>query len=467
MTPRFRSTLAFLLLAGSAVVTHGAEAPADAKAEARSLFASIIGFESSIGKAQVPTLANFIADRLKAGGFPETDVHVVPFGDTASLVARYRGNGRGGKPIALMAHLDVVTAKRSDWQKNPFELIEENGYFFGRGTLDVKSEVALLTETFLRLKREGFVPSRDLILVFTGDEETAQDSTADLVRNHRDLVDAEFALNGDGGGGVLDAATGKPLLYYVQGAEKSSAAFSLTTRNPGGHSSQPRADNAIYELADALRAIRGYRFRVQWNDWTIGDFKASGELQPGALGKTMLRFAANPKDTAAAETLSRYPEYVGKVRTTCVATMLTGGHAENALPQSANATINCRIFPGMSPAEVQSTLQRLAGSKVEIQPKYEPLFSAPSPLRTDVMQAVSRAIAAANPGARIVPTMAAYATDGSVFRAGGIPTYGVGSTFIKASDEFAHGLDERLPVASFYHGLTHWHVLITTLAGTP
>jgi acetylornithine deacetylase/succinyl-diaminopimelate desuccinylase-like protein len=361
----------------------------------------------------------------------------------------------------------VVTAKRSDWQRDPYTLTEENGFFYGRGTLDIKQEVAILTETFLRLKREHFVPTRDLIIVFSGDEETAEDTIADLVQNKRELVDAEFALNGDGGGGVLDPETGKPKLFYVQGAEKTSAAFLLTTRNPGGHSSQPRADNAIYELAGALQALSRYTFRTQTNEWTLGDFKATSALTPGPLGEAMAHFVANPQDAAATAALAQYPAQVGKLRTTCVATMLTGGHAENALPQSASATVNCRIFPGMSGKEVHDTLQAVVGPNVVVTHVYEPVFSDASPLRPDVMAAIGKAVNAANPGAVLVPTMAPYATDGAVFRNGGIPTYGVGSTFIKESDEFAHGLNERIPVKSFYSGLTHWYVLIQSLAGHP
>jgi acetylornithine deacetylase/succinyl-diaminopimelate desuccinylase-like protein len=442
-----------------------APVPATVRAEAREIFATVIGFESSIGKGQVPQLAGYLADRFRRGGFPASDVHVLPFGETASLVVRYRGDGTGGRPIAFLAHLDVVTAKRSDWRRDPFRLIEENGYFFGRGTYDVKQEVALLTATFLRLKADGFVPSRDLIIAFSGDEETAQASTADLVQQHRDLVDAEFALNGDGGGGVLAEDTGRVLLYYVQGAEKSSVTFSLTTRNPGGHSSRPRADNAIYELADALKAVQGYQFPVMWNDWTLGDFRAAGGVTPGELGAALRRFVADPHDAAAAAEISWYPQYVGKVRTTCIATMLQGGHADNALPQSATATINCRVFPGMPVAAVEQTLQRLAGPKVEIKRNYEPLVADASPLRADLLRVIAHAVEAANPGAQVVPTQAEYATDGAVYRAAGIPTYGVMSSFIKESEIFSHGLDERLPVDTFYNGLTHWYVLITSLAG--
>ena len=461
---RFAPIVAVLALSGAPALA-APPAPEAVRAEAREIFAAAVGYETSIGRGQVPKLAEYLAGRFRKAGFAAADVQVLPLGETASLVVRYRGDGSGGRPVAFLAHMDVVTAKRSDWRRDPFKLTEENGYFFGRGTSDIKQEVALLTETFLRLRAEGFVPTRDLIIAFSGDEETEQATAEDLVRQHRQLVDAEFALNGDGGGGILAEDSGRPLLYYVQGAEKYSASFSVTTRNPGGHSSQPRADNAIYELADALKAVQGYEFPLRWNDWTLGDFRESSLVAPAAVAAAMKRYAADPHDTAAAAELAKYPQYVGKLRTTCVATMLQGGHADNALPQSATATINCRVFPGTPVAEVEQTLQRLAGPRAEVKRNYEPATSAASPLREDVMRVLARAVDAANPGARIVPTQAAYATDGLVFRNAGIPTYGVGSTFSKESDEFAHGLNERIPVASFYNGLTHWYVLIKALAG--
>jgi acetylornithine deacetylase/succinyl-diaminopimelate desuccinylase-like protein len=445
--------------AGAAAAAPDAEQP-----EAREIFAHIVGIESSIGKGKVPLVARYLADRFKAGGFPEADIHILPLGETASLVVRYRGSG-GAKPIAFIAHMDVVTAKRSDWQRDPYTLTEENGFFYGRGTSDVKQEVALLSSTFLRLKAKGFVPTRDLIIAFSGDEETAQATARDLVTAHRDLVDAEFALNGDGGGGVLAEGTAKPLIFYVQGAEKSSAQFVLTTHNPGGHSSQPRPDNAIYELADALEAVRHYEFPVQWNEWTVGDFKAASHVTPAPLGAALARFAAQPGNAAAAAEISKNPAFIGRVRTTCVATLLNGGHAENALPQSATAGINCRIFPGTSAAQVQKILQGLVGAKVDVRQGYDALVSDASPMRADVMNAVAKAVAAVDPDVPVVPTQAAYATDGAVFRNGGIPTYGVGGVFIMDSEEFAHGLNERIRVKEFYNGLIYWDALIKALAG--
>jgi acetylornithine deacetylase/succinyl-diaminopimelate desuccinylase-like protein len=292
------------------------------------------------------------------------------------------------------------------------------------------------------------------------------DTARELATKYRALTDAEFALNGDGGGGTLDDQTGKAQFYELQGAEKSYASFALTARNPGGHSSQPRPDNAIYELADALKALQGYSFPVMWNDWTIGSFKAAAPVTPGELGQAMGQFAAHPGDAEAAAVIARTPAMNGRIHTTCVATMLTGGHADNALPQSATATVNCRIFPGTSVAEVRDSLQHVVGDKIEVKVLGEPHSSPPSPMRSDVMAAVTKAVQASHPGVPIVPDMAPYATDGSVFRGAGIPTYGVSSVFMKEKDEFAHGLNERLPVAAFYAGLDHWYVLLTTLAGT-
>jgi acetylornithine deacetylase/succinyl-diaminopimelate desuccinylase-like protein len=419
--------------------------------------------QTSEGRGQVPVLAEYLAGKFKAAGFAAEDIEIRPHGETASLVVRYRGSDRHAKPILLLAHMDVVEARAEDWERDPFVLVEENGYFYGRGTADVKNEVALISTTFLRLKSEGFVPSRELVIAFSGDEETVMETTRDLAKH---LAGAEFALNGDGGQGVLNDQTGAPQVYFIQGAEKYYASFELTARNPGGHSSQPRADNAIYDLADVLEALRSYQFPVMWNDWTLGNFRETARVTPGPLGEAMAKFAADPRDATAARALSASPQLVGKIRTTCVATMLRGGHAENALPQAATATVNCRVFPGTPVEEVRSTLQRLAGEKVEVKLIGEPHPSDPSALRPDVVGAVTRAVHLNYPGVPIVPEMAPYATDGSVFRAAGVPTYGVSSLFIKGSDEYSHGLNERIPVASFYAGLDYWYSLLTQLGGS-
>ncbi len=437
----------------------------DERAEARQMLVDAIAFRTSTGFGQVPAMAAYLAGKLEGAGFAADDLHILPLGETASFVARYRGDGSGGRPIMLTAHMDVVTANPEEWERDPFTLIEENGYFFGRGTADIKTDLIAIVATFMKLRRAGFVPTRDLVIAFTGDEETDQATARDLVDNHRALIDAEFALNGDGGGGVLDEATGDGHIYALQGAEKSYATFAFTARNPGGHSSAPRTDNAIYDLADALTKLRAHRFPVLWNDWTIGSFRATGAVISGPLGDAMRRFAVDPRDVEAAEILAGEPAFVGRTRTTCVATMLRGGHAENALPQTATATVNCRIFPGTTTESVRDDLQRVVGERVSVTLAGRAFDSIASPLREDVLHAVTAAVHASYPNAAIVPDQASYYTDGSIFRAAGIPTYGVSGLFQKQTDSFAHGLNERVAVTTFNNALTHWYTLITTIAG--
>jgi acetylornithine deacetylase/succinyl-diaminopimelate desuccinylase-like protein len=449
-----------LFAAGAAAQTPSA----GERAQARELLARAVSFESSNG-AQTTALANYLADRFRAGGFADDDIHVLERNGTAGLLVRYRGDGAGGRPILLLAHMDVVPALRGDWQRDPFTLVEENGFFFGRGALDNKTGVAHLASLFLSLRREGFTPTRDLILWFSGDEETSGATTIALLGEHRDLIgDPEFALNSDAGGGSLNAR-GQPTTYVMQTAEKTYASFTFTARNPGGHSSAPRADNAIYELSDALARLRAFQFPVMWNDTTIASFRAASTATAGAEAQALRRFADHPGDRAAARTLSRNPYLATLMRTTCVATMLSGGHAENALPQTATATVNCRIFPGVSVADVMSELRAIAGAHVEVAQHGPSNASDASPLRDDVVAAVTRAARAVHPDIPVTPSMSAGATDGVFFRAAGIPTYGVGGVFMRDEDDFAHGLNERVPVESFYQGLTHWRVLITELAG--
>lgn len=436
-----------------------------AKAEAREIYAKAVGTDTSVEGKKVPELAAYLAGRFEAAGFAKADIHQIPIDETAALVVRYRGDGSGGKPILFLAHMDVVTAHRSDWTRDPFTLIEEDGFFYGRGTYDNKSGLVSLAATFLRLKREGFTPKRDMILVFSGDEETTGITTKRLLAEHRDLIDAEFALNSDGGGGGLDETTGKATAYSLQTAEKTFGSFTLTAHNPGGHSSQPRKDNAIYDVADALSRVRAYAFPVQWNDTTLASLKAWGAVDKTATGRAAATFAAKPGNAAAVKVLSDSPFTVGQIRTTCVPTLIAGGHADNALPQSVTATVNCRIFPGVTIATVQAQLQKLAGAKIEVKPLDEYTSSDASPLRPDVMAAVKAAVESIHPGIPVTPGMAAGASDGAFYRAEGIPTYGVGETFIKDSDDFSHGLNERLPVKSFYDGLVYWDTLARKIAG--
>ena len=441
--------------------------------KAHELFEEVIRYRTALGHGEVPAMADYLADEFRAGGFPEEDIHLLPLrlpaGDqTTGLVVRYRGDDSSGEePILLLAHMDVVDALPEDWVRDPFTLIEEDGYFFGRGTLDNKMGVVMLTTTFLRLKDEGFVPNRDLILAFTGDEETGMLTTRRMVREHADLTRAAYALNSDGGGGVL-GENGEAISFAVQNSEKTYATFELTVTNPGGHSSTPRADNAIYELAGALKNIEAYRFPVQTTEATRLFFSESAKVEEGDLAAAMARFAENPGDTLASNVLWDHPDLVGITRTTCVATMLRAGHAENALPQSATATVNCRIFPGVPVAEIEATLLRVAATPgLGIEVLDDPTASPESPLWDEVFEAVTAAVEERYPGTPVIPYMAPYATDGKWIRAGGIPTYGISGLFLKPSDQFAHGLDERVGVKEFFGALEHWKSIITRLAGRP
>ncbi|MDX1394213.1 MAG: M20/M25/M40 family metallo-hydrolase [Gemmatimonadota bacterium] len=464
--------LALLLVPGALLAQDASsDYTAPYQRQALEVYRTTIGYRTAATHGQVPALAEYLAREFREGGFPASDVHVLPITlpggeEAASLVVRYRGNGSSGRqPILLMAHMDVVDALPEDWERDPFTLIEEDGYFFGRGTLDDKFGVAALTATFLRLKAEGFVPTRDLIIAFSGDEETGMLSTRALVTEHRALTDAEFALNADAGGGVL-GEQGEGLYYEIQTSEKTYATFELTVRNPGGHSSTPREDNAIYELATALENVQAYRFPVMTNETTLEFFRRSAGVKPGPVGDAMRRFAEDPTDEEAVEVLWHQPEYVGITRTTCVATMLRAGHAENALPQSATATVNCRIFPGVEVDEVRRTLGEVAGNPdLEIVTLDEPLPSPASPMREDVRAAVAEAVESRYPGVSIIPAMAPYGTDGKEMRAAGIPTYGVMGLFMKPDEAFAHGLNERVPVREFFGALEHWHTILTNLAG--
>lgn len=447
-----------------AVPALAAGPSADEKARAREIYQTIVEMDTSVEGAKVPEMAKYLVKRFRDGGFAGDDVTLIPVGKTAALVVRYRGDGSGGKPILFIAHMDVVPAHREDWERDPFKLIEEKGYFFGRGTEDNKSGIAMLAATFLTLKSEGFKPKRDLVIVFSGDEETSGVTTQKLLREHRELVDGAFAINTDAGGGLLSEA-GAPVYYGLQTAEKTFASFTLTARNEGGHSSQPRRENAIFDVADAVERLRRYSFPVMWNDTTITAFRAMGPITKTKAGAAMVRFARRPGDRRAAAVISADPYNVGQIRTTCIPTMLAGGHADNALPQRASVTVNCRIFPGVKIEQVQAQLQRLAGRKIEIAPLDKYWASDASPLRQEVLAAVTKAVHATHPGVKIVPTMSSGATDGVFYRASGIPTYGASELFMKDSDSFAHGLNERVPVDVFYDGLTHWRVLIGELAG--
>jgi carboxypeptidase PM20D1 len=431
------------------------------------IYKTAVEMRTAEGHYQVPTLARYLAAEFEKGGFQKDDIHVLEIDNTAALVVRYRGDGSlDKKPISISAHMDVVDALREDWERDPYTLVEENGYYFGRGTVDDKLGMTAVTAGFLRLKAEGWVPGRDLIIAFSGDEETTMASTKALVNEYRHLTDSEFVLNADAGGATIPEAGGRPASFSMQAAEKTYVTWDMTIRNPGGHSSRPRKDNAIYELAKALTKIQDYTFSVSYNDLTLAYFKGTGARTQGELGKAMRSFASNPKDAEAIKMLRSNSSYVGTLGTTCVATMLRAGHAENALPQSATATVNCRIFPGAGVDKTLAQLKRLVdNSEVEFALLDQPTETDASPLREDVMSALQKAIDVKHPGLEIIPSMSSGGTDGMHFRAAGIPSYGVNGSYGKNSDSFSHGLNERVLVESFYDNVAHWYALLQAIAG--
>jgi acetylornithine deacetylase/succinyl-diaminopimelate desuccinylase-like protein len=448
---------------------HSSSYTKDYQREAREIFEDIIEMRTAAGHGNVPAMAEYLADHFRKGGFDAEDIHIVPHtvetGEkVASLVVRYRGNGLANrKPVLLLAHMDVVDAIRSDWVRDPYTLIEEDGFFFGRGTSDNKTGIAMLTATFLRLQRENFTPTRDLIIAFTGDEETTMETIRSLVTEHRALVDAEYVLNTDAGGGYRDHDH-DPVAYLLQAAEKTYVTYELTIRNPGGHSSRPRADNAIYELATVLKNIEAYRFPIRTNEISLGYFREMSTLIDGELGEAMAEFASDPGNADAQAVLEAYPGEVGATRTTCVATMLSAGHAENALPQTATATVNCRIFPGVPATEVQQQLMQAADNPaLEISVIYPAMEGPISQLQEAVTATVGSAANAFYGTVPLVPYMEAGATDSLHTRLAGMPSYGASGLFMRQEDMFAHGLNERVPVDSFYLALEYWHQVLTEL----
>ena len=419
-----------------------------------------VAFDTVAGRGKVPAYAEYLKGELVAGGFAETDVAVEPFGETSNLVATYHGKSAGA-PIVLNAHMDVVEADPADWVRDPFRMETDGTYYYGRGVLDNKYGLTMLVTTLIRLKREGFVPAHDIILVLTGDEETMQATAAELAPRFKG---ARMVLNSDAGGGTL-GDDGTPRYYSIQAGEKTYADYEIVITNPGGHSSRPTGSNAIVDMAGVLERIGAYEFPVQTSDVTLGYFRETAKQTPGDLGEAMARFAENPADAAAAARLSAEPEYAGQIRTTCVATMINGGHAQNALPQHVSANVNCRIFPGVSPEAILQTLQDIAGTGATVSLPIAGHSSDSSPLDPVLMAAVRKAVDVQAPGLTIIPQMSAGATDSLFFRAEGIPSYGVSGLFMKPSDDYAHGLNERVPADSVPGALEHWHTLLTELAG--
>jgi len=463
ITSIIRAASVAALLSTSALAADAANT--DWTARFKEIIGKSVAFHTAQGHGQVPAYAAYLADELKKGGFAAEDIQILPHGETAALVVRYKGDGSSGKkPILLIGHMDVVEAKPEDWERDPFTMVEENGYLFARGIVDNKFGVTSLITTFLRLKAEGFVPSRDLVIAFSGDEETGMVTTRALAGEHRNLTDAEYVLNVDSGGGTI-GEDGNVISYSLQAAEKTYASFHLTVTDPGGHSSRPRKENAIYRLSRALTALDNYEFPVNTNEITLGYFKTMGPLTGGDLGAAMSAFAKNPKDKKAVATLRANNTYIGVTGTTCVATMINGGHADNALPQSVTATVNCRIFPGEGTALTKERIEKAINDpRVAITQVAEATESPASPLRDDVVKAVTDAVHARYPGIPVIPGMSAGATDGMHFRAAGLPTYGIGAIFMKNSDGYSHGLNERVPVATIPGALDQIHSVLTTLS---
>jgi acetylornithine deacetylase/succinyl-diaminopimelate desuccinylase-like protein len=434
---------------------------------ARDIFKTVIEMDTSTTRHETPKMAAYLAGLFKNAGFPDEDVQQVTISPThTSLIVRYRGADQDAKGIGFLGHMDVVTAFKKDWVLDPFTLTEQDGYFIGRGTSDNKAGVVGLTASFLKLKKSGFQPQRNIILILTADEETSMASAHHIAQNMADEINIEYGINSDGLSGIL-APDGSIYGYFVQGAEKSYRSVELTVRNTGGHSSAPRADNAIYELAAALKKIESFQFPVIINEINAGMLTFAKGTTDQKTSAAIDRLLDDPRDAEAASIVSLDDNLRSTIRTTCVATMLSAGHAENALPQSATATVNCRIMPSTDPKEIYRTLSEVVGNEdVEVKPLREAAIAPASPMRQDILDAISYAITPDYPDVELVPFMASYGTDGLEFRAAGIPVYGSAGFFAKPSDINAHGLNEKIPVQTFYKTLGYWERLMTRLAGT-
>lgn len=458
--------------------TIGAQSPTltPHQRAAREIYSELISINTVDSVGSVTKAVDAMAKRFRAAGFPESDIKIlIPPGKPtkANLVVRLRGRGgpNGPKPILLLAHLDVVAALRSDWPRDPFTLHEENGFFLGRGTSDDKAMASIFVANIIRYRQQNFQPTRDIILALTADEEGGDSNGAEfLVRDHRDLIDAAFALNEGGGGSLTGSGMEvKPLFQSVQAAEKVYQDFTITATNRGGHSSVPRPDNAIYELADALGRLAKFSFPVALNPTTKAFFEQTAKVETPEIASAMRALVANPNDSAAAAFLSRDPRYASMLRTTCVATRLAGGHAYNALPQSASANVNCRMVPTSSSAETRATLARViadTGIKITNTQAKEPDFPKSTlPVDPSLLAATTEITKAMFGDIPVVPTMSTGATDSHYLRAVGIPSYGISGLFSLPGETNAHGRDEKLRVKSYYDGLEFLDQLVRRLAG--
>jgi acetylornithine deacetylase/succinyl-diaminopimelate desuccinylase-like protein len=472
-----------LLAAASAIAlatSASAAPPALAQAQrdaTHAMFEHVINTATVIGRHNVPQMAQYVADQFKAGGFPAADVHVVPYhtgsattgdDDTAALIVRWRAAGTpSAKPILLMGHMDVVEAKREDSTTDPFVLTERDGYYYGRGTIDMKDGIVAITQAMIDLRKAGFQPKRDIVVLFTGDEETNGIGAKNGAAQWLDMLGhPEFGLNADGGGGGINPDR-SPAGFTMQTAEKTFASYTLTVRNRGGHSSKPRKDNAIYSLAHAIDKIEAYRFTPMMNETSRAYFSGREKLEKGPLGDAMRRWLANPNDGEAADYIEASESEVGLTRTRCVPTRLFAGHADNALPQLATAMINCRIFPGVDPNAIKAELERIvADPTVVVSRNDDYVASLASPLRPDVTAAYTHAVHALHPDQPVFPEMSTGASDARPFRVAGIPVYGTnGGWIVVPTDNRAHGKDERLPVQSLYDNVVHWEIMLRDLTG--
>jgi acetylornithine deacetylase/succinyl-diaminopimelate desuccinylase-like protein len=449
---------------GGQSVSNSRDASLENHQLARDIFRELIEINTT-SKFGITKAAEAMAVRLKTAGFPVSDIHVIgPDQQHKNLVFRYRGTGKL-KPVLFICHLDVVEALRADWSVDPFTLLEKDGYFYGRGTTDVKNDDASLVANLIRLKKEAYVPNRDIIIALTADEEAGDANGVNwLITNHRDLIDADFCINPDGGGG--DLKNGKRVTMQIQTSEKIYFTYNFEVKNKGGHSSLPVKENAIYRLVAGLTRLANYDFPVRLNETTRNLFEKIASGETGQVKSDIMAILRTPPDTAAARRLQASSAYYNAMmRTTCVATMLNAGHAENALPQTATAIVNCRMLPDDAPENVLSVLKTVvADSKISVTCSYSSFGAPISPLRDDVTRPVEQIASSMWPGVIVEPAMSNGATDGKFLRKNGIPVYGVSGMFSDMDDVRAHGKDERIGIKEFYDGVDFMYRFIKALS---
>jgi acetylornithine deacetylase/succinyl-diaminopimelate desuccinylase-like protein len=466
--------LAFVGMAPLAAAVSASDDDA-ARRLAVEIYKQLIEINTTDSVGSVTAAAEAMARRFRDAGFPEADVHVLgPNDRKKNVVVRLRGSQKQ-KPVLLIGHLDVVEALRKDWTTDPFQFVEKDGYYYGRGTTDMKDGDAIMSAALIRMKREGFVPSRDIILALTADEEGGTSNGVDwLLKNHRELIDAQFVLNHDGGGVLSDR--GKPLFLEVDATEKLYGDFLLTATNPGGHSSLPVPDNAIYELAAALVRLSQHQFPFELNEITRAYYTSMSQIETGQRAADMTAILKEPPDLEAAARLSRDAIDNSLMHTTCVATKLSGGHANNALPQTAQANVNCRILPGHSLEETRQAIEKVvANPKIRVQflesnnnvlmdhGSDRHSLAPPAPLR-EVFDPIRATVAEMWPGLKVVPTMSTGASDGVYTNAAGMPTYGVSGVAYDRDDIRAHGKDERERVDAFARGVDFYYRFLKRVA---